>query len=46
MISHAKEICKKLKNISISDLLWRDAIANQVINDDSDLVKNLGKSAH
>ncbi len=25
---------------------WRDAIANQVISDDSDLVKNLGKSAH
>ena len=25
---------------------WRDAIANQIISDDSDLVKNLGKSAH
>jgi hypothetical protein len=37
---------QKLKNISVSDFSWRDALANQVISDDSDLVKNLGKSAY
>jgi hypothetical protein len=37
---------QKLKNISVLDFSWRDALANQVINDDSDLIKNLGKSAY
>ncbi|CAI2187005.1 17691_t:CDS:2, partial [Funneliformis geosporum] len=28
---HAEELRQKLKNISVSDFSWRDALANQVI---------------
>ncbi|CAI2195746.1 12640_t:CDS:2, partial [Funneliformis geosporum] len=44
--SHSEELCQKLKNIFVSDFSWKDVLANQVISDNSDLVKNLGKSAY
>lgn len=42
---HARGIRQTLEDISISDLSWRDAIASQVISDDTVIVRNLDGSA-
>ncbi|RIA94188.1 hypothetical protein C1645_818478 [Glomus cerebriforme] len=44
--SHAKEMHQMVEKISLSDLSWKDAVTNQVVSDDSDLVKKLGKSTY
>ncbi|KAF0389157.1 hypothetical protein F8M41_010960 [Gigaspora margarita] len=41
---HGEGLQQGLKDISISDLTWRDPIASQVISDRSNLVKDLKKT--